>query len=153
MFQVVFNNNIKLVMTSFVTERVCASGGWRCRGSTITRCGPSPRRWALIGGEEVTWPQCSPLIGGQVQEQPEHSSERDKRVEFSVPTWLVLNGLEAMGYKVELQTNFRKDFKITDKVANLHKQISHPLGGPMAMYCHPNFISIYRGLMPVYCSV
>ena len=41
----------------------------------------------------------------------------------------------------------------TDKVANLHKQISHPLGGPMAMYCHPNFISIYRGLMPVYCSV
>ena len=52
-----------------------------------------------------------------MQEQPEHSSERDKRVEFSVPTWLVLNGLEAMGYKVELQTNFRKDFKITDKVA------------------------------------
>ena len=40
----------------------------------------------------------------QVQEQPKHSSERDKRVEFSVPTWLVLNGLEAMGYKVELQT-------------------------------------------------
>ena len=87
-----------------------------------------------------------------MQEQPEHSSERDKRVEFSVPTWLVLNGLEAMGYKVELQKNFRKDFKITDKVANLHKQISHPLGGPMAMYCHPNFISIYRGLMPIVVS-
>jgi len=39
-------------------------------------------------------------ISEKVQEQPEHSSERDKRVEFSVPTWLVLNGLEAMGYKV-----------------------------------------------------
>ena len=23
-------------------------------------------RWAVIGGDEVTWPQCSPLIGPQV---------------------------------------------------------------------------------------
>ena len=45
-----------------------------------------------------------------MQEQPEHSSERDKRVEFSVPTWLVLNGLEAMGYKVVLETKGKGRF-------------------------------------------
>ena len=45
-----------------------------------------------------------------MQEQPEHGSERDKRVEFSVPTWLVLNGLEAMGYKVELETEGKRRF-------------------------------------------
>ena len=39
-------------------------------------------------------------ISEKVQEQPEYHSEREKRIEFSVPTWQVLNGLEVMGYKV-----------------------------------------------------
>lgn len=39
-------------------------------------------------------------ISEKVQEQPEYCSDRDKRTEFSVPSWQVLNGLEAMGYKV-----------------------------------------------------
>ena len=43
-------------------------------------------------------------ISEKVQEQPEHSNEKEKRVEFSVPSWTVLNGLEAMGYKVLLST-------------------------------------------------
>jgi len=39
-------------------------------------------------------------ISEKVQEQPEYNSEKEKRIEFSVPTWQVLNGLEVMGYKV-----------------------------------------------------
>jgi len=39
-------------------------------------------------------------ISEKVQEQPEYNSEKEKRVEFSVPSWMVLNGLEVMGYKV-----------------------------------------------------
>ena len=39
-------------------------------------------------------------ISEKVGEQPEHNNEREKRVEWSVPTWTVLNGLEVMGYKV-----------------------------------------------------
>ncbi len=36
----------------------------------------------------------------QVQDQPEHHDDRLKRAEFSLPTWLVLNALELMGFKV-----------------------------------------------------
>ena len=39
-------------------------------------------------------------ISEKVGEQPEYNNEREKRVEWSVPTWTVLNGLEVMGYKV-----------------------------------------------------
>jgi len=39
-------------------------------------------------------------ISEKVQEQPEFCSDKDKRTEFSVPSWQVLNGLEVMGYKV-----------------------------------------------------
>ena len=33
-------------------------------------------------------------ISEKVAEQPEYNNEREKRIEFSVPTWMVLNGLE-----------------------------------------------------------
>ena len=39
-------------------------------------------------------------ISEKVQEQPEDHNDREKRVEFSLPTWCILNGLEVMGYKV-----------------------------------------------------
>ena len=39
-------------------------------------------------------------ISEKVGEQPEYNNDREKRVEWSVPTWTVLNGLEVMGYKV-----------------------------------------------------
>jgi len=40
------------------------------------------------------------ILSEKVQDQPEHHDDRAKRVEFSLPTWLVLNALELMGFKV-----------------------------------------------------
>jgi len=40
------------------------------------------------------------ILAEKVQDQPEHHDDRAKRVEFSLPTWLVLNALELMGFKV-----------------------------------------------------
>jgi hypothetical protein len=34
------------------------------------------------------------------QDQPEVHDDKAKRAEFSLPTWLVLNALEIMGFKV-----------------------------------------------------
>jgi len=39
-------------------------------------------------------------LAEKIGEQPEQQSERDKTAEFSIPTWMVLNGLEQLGYKV-----------------------------------------------------
>ncbi len=36
----------------------------------------------------------------QVQDQPEHQDDRLKRAEFSLPTWVILNALELMGFRV-----------------------------------------------------
>ncbi len=40
------------------------------------------------------------VLAEKVQDQPEHQDDRLKRAEFSLPTWLVLNALEVMGFKV-----------------------------------------------------
>lgn len=40
------------------------------------------------------------LLGERLQEQPEQCNERERRAEFSLPSWQVLNSLEIMGYKV-----------------------------------------------------
>ena len=40
------------------------------------------------------------LLAENVHDQPEHHDDRAKRAEFSLPTWLVLNALEVMGFKV-----------------------------------------------------
>ena len=51
-------------ITWLFPERVCASGGWRSRASTITRWGPSPRRWAsslsTTTSERSEWSGASP---------------------------------------------------------------------------------------------
>lgn len=39
-------------------------------------------------------------LAEKIGEQPEQQSEREKTAEFSIPTWIVLNGLENLGYKV-----------------------------------------------------
>jgi len=39
-------------------------------------------------------------LAEKIGEQPEQQSEREKTCEFSIPTWMVLNGLEHLGYKV-----------------------------------------------------
>ena len=36
----------------------------------------------------------------KIGEQPEHQTEMEKLAEFSVPSWIVLNGLEQLGYRV-----------------------------------------------------
>ena len=40
------------------------------------------------------------ILAEKVQDQPEMHDDRAKRVEFSLPTWLALNALELMGFKV-----------------------------------------------------
>ena len=40
------------------------------------------------------------VLAEKVQDQPEVHDDRAKRAEFSLPTWLVLNALELMGFKV-----------------------------------------------------
>ena len=75
----------------------------------------------------------------KVQEQPEFNSDKEKRVEFSVPTWMVkvniftfidlvfikvLNGLEVMGYKVVSCGDYmtgEQRFDLREFVWTLHK--------------------------------
>ena len=40
------------------------------------------------------------VLAEKVQDQPEAHDDRNKKAEFSLPTWLVLNALEVMGFKV-----------------------------------------------------
>ena len=40
------------------------------------------------------------VLAEKVQDQPEVHDDRAKRAEFSLPTWLVLNAMEMMGFKV-----------------------------------------------------
>ena len=64
----------------------------------LTHCRESVCKWWVavqgLNHNEVR------TISEKVGEQPEYNNEREKRVEWSVPTWTVLNGLEVMGYKV-----------------------------------------------------
>ena len=57
------------------------------------------------------------ILAEKVQDQPEHHDDRAKRVEFSLPTWLVLNALELMGFKVKGSssvTESQRSLKITE---------------------------------------
>ena len=40
------------------------------------------------------------LLSEKVSDQPENHDDKEKVVEFSIPSWQVLNGLERMGYRV-----------------------------------------------------
>jgi hypothetical protein len=40
------------------------------------------------------------LLAEKVADQPETHDDREKLVEFSVPSWQVLNALERLGYRV-----------------------------------------------------
>ena len=65
-------------------------------------------------------------ISEKVQEQPEYNNEKEKRVEFSVPTWQVLNGLEVMGYKVVTSgafsgSSFGTSFSHKEFIWTLHR--------------------------------
>lgn len=40
------------------------------------------------------------VLAEKVQDQPEVHDDKAKRAEFSLPTWLILNALEHMGFKV-----------------------------------------------------
>ena len=40
------------------------------------------------------------VLAEKVQDQPEHHDDRQKKAEFSLPTWVMLNALELMGFKV-----------------------------------------------------
>ena len=40
------------------------------------------------------------VLSEKVQDQPEHQDDRLKRAEFSLPTWMMLNALEQMGFRV-----------------------------------------------------
>jgi hypothetical protein len=40
------------------------------------------------------------VLAEKVQDQPEVHDDKQKRAEFSLPTWLILNALEVMGFKV-----------------------------------------------------
>jgi len=66
------------------------------------------------------------LLTEKVADQPESGGlgERERVVEFSSPTWQVLNGLDKMGYRVvsssNLITGYAK-FDTRDMVWTLHK--------------------------------
>lgn len=42
------------------------------------------------------------VLAEKVQDQPEVHDDKQKRAEFSLPTWLILNALEVMGFKVRM---------------------------------------------------
>ena len=48
------------------------------------------------------------VLAEKVQDQPEAHDDRLKRAEFSLPTWLLLNALEVMGFKVSVFILFIK---------------------------------------------
>jgi len=64
------------------------------------------------------------LLTEKVSDQPECSLDKERIVEFSSPTWQVLNGLEKMGYRVvscsSIITGYAK-FDTRDVIWTLHK--------------------------------
>lgn len=64
-------------------------------------------------------------LAEKIGEQPEsHQIEPDKLAEFSVPSWLVLNGLEQLGYRVVSSSQYvtgQGTFDIKDFVWTLYK--------------------------------
>lgn len=64
------------------------------------------------------------LLAEKVADQPETHDDREKLVEFSVPSWQVLNALERLGYRVvtssSIVTGFGKH-DTRDFVWTMHK--------------------------------
>lgn len=63
-------------------------------------------------------------LAEKIGEQPEHQVDSEKLAEFSVPSWLVLNGLEQLGYKVLSSSQYvtgQGTFDIKDFVWTLYK--------------------------------
>jgi len=64
------------------------------------------------------------LLTEKVSDQPESGGGLERTVEFSSPTWQVLNGLEKMGYRVVSCSNIitgHAKFDTRDMVWTLHK--------------------------------
>lgn len=64
------------------------------------------------------------LLAEKVSDQPETHDDREKLVEFSVPSWQVLNGMERLGYRVvtssSIVTGFGKN-DTRDFIWTMHK--------------------------------
>jgi len=63
-------------------------------------------------------------LAEKIGEQPEQQSEADKTAEFSIPSWMVLNGLEQLGYKVVSSSQYvtgEDSFDQKEFVWTLHK--------------------------------
>jgi len=63
-------------------------------------------------------------LAEKIGEQPEHQTEIEKLAEFSVPSWLVLNGLEQLGYRVVSSSQYvtgQGTFDLKDFVWTLYK--------------------------------
>ena len=55
--------------------------------------------WAVVQGLSHNEMR---VLAEKVQDQPEEQDDRLKRAAFSLPTWLLLNALEVMGFKVSV---------------------------------------------------
>lgn len=53
--------------------------------------------WTSVQG--ISFSEFRQLVE-KVGEQPEVYNEREKKAEFSLPSWMVLNGMEFLGYRV-----------------------------------------------------
>jgi len=63
-------------------------------------------------------------LSEKIGEQPEQQSEEEKTAEFSIPSWMVLNGLEQLGYKVVSSSQYvtgEGSFDQKEFVWTLHK--------------------------------
>jgi len=64
------------------------------------------------------------LLSEKVSDQPENHDDKEKIVEFSIPSWQVLNGLERMGYRVVTSSSIITGYgkhDTRDFVWTLHK--------------------------------
>lgn len=64
------------------------------------------------------------VLSEKTSATPEHRDEKNRRVEFSTPTYLVLNGLEAMGYKVLTSGAFDTGIKAKEYIWTLYRSTS-----------------------------
>lgn len=63
-------------------------------------------------------------LAEKIGEQPEQHCEAEKSAEFSIPSWMVLNGLEQLGYKVVSSSQYvtgEDSFDQKEFVWTLHK--------------------------------
>lgn len=70
-------------------------------GLTDNKCRESLYKW-WVKIEGLSYTEMRHLTE-RIGEQAERHSERDMVAEFSIPTWALLNGLESLGYKVNIK--------------------------------------------------